>query len=179
MTARVTFVCLVVALLSAASCGSSASPVTPAPPVPQIAGDWLGEETVASLSGGECLASALEKDLVGFPSQFIGSITQTGNSVTATLDIDHTGAVCTYSGTINGSSLTLDMTACTSSSTTAVICPAGGRRNLRLLSEHMTAAIAEDRISGHFAESDNILVAGSTISVGTLGTNGSFILMRR
>jgi hypothetical protein len=153
--------------------------VIPAPPIPQISGDWIGEETVAGLTGGDCLTAALEKDLVGFPGQFSGTFAQTGASISATLDIDHTGAVCNYSGTVNGASLTLDMTGCTSTSAMAVSCPAGGARNLVLLTEHVTAGITGDRISGNFAETDNILLAGSSTSVGTLGTNGSFILMRR
>jgi hypothetical protein len=170
---------LLFALLSASVCGSPASPTVPAPPVPQISGNWLGEETVASLDGGECLGPPLRKDLVGFPGQFSGSFMQNGSSVTATLDIDHTGAVCSYSGTINGSSLTLDMTGCTPTSGMAVSCPEGGSRNLLLLSEHVTAVIAGDSISGTFAETDNILISGSTTSVGTLGTAGPFTLMRR
>jgi hypothetical protein len=176
---HVTFGFLLLALISASSCGSSATPIIPTPPVPEISGDWLGEETVTDLSGGECLQSDLQKALVGLPSQFGGSITQAGSRVTATLDIDHTGAVCNYSGTIDGSSLTLDMTGCTPSHATALSCPAGGARGLSLLMEHITAVIAGDRISGTFAESDNILVSGSTTSVGTLDTGGPFTLMRR
>jgi hypothetical protein len=167
------------ALLSASACGSSGSYTTPTPPVPQISGNWLGEETVASLEGGECLGPPLQKDLLAFPGQFSGSFMQTGSSVTATLDIDHTGAVCNYSGTIDGSSLTLDMTGCTATSGLAVSCPEGGARSLLLLSEHVTAVIAGDRISGTFAETDTILISGSTTSVGTLGTKGPFTLMRR
>jgi hypothetical protein len=148
-------------------------------PAVHISGDWLGEETVASLDGGECLAPALEKDLVGLPSQFTGTLTQAGFSVTATLDIDHTGAVCNYSGTIDGNSLTLDVTGCMGTHGPPVGCPAGGARDLILLAEHVTAVIADDRISGTFAEMDNILISGSTTSVGTLGTRGSFTLVRR
>jgi hypothetical protein len=151
----------------------------PTPAVPQISGDWLGEETVATLDGGECLASDLKKDLVGFPGQFTGSFQQTGSSVTATLDIDHTGAVCNYSGTIDGSSLSMDMTGCTSTHGGSVSCSTGGTRDLLLLREHVTAVIADGRISGAFAESDNILISGSATSVGTLDTKGSFVLMRR
>jgi hypothetical protein len=160
-------------------CGSSSSPATPTPSVPQVSGDWLGEVTVASLNGGECLAAPLRKDLVGFPGQFMGSLVQHGSAVTASLDIDHTGAVCSYAGTITGSSLTLDMTGCTVPHGMPVSCPGGGTRDLVLLAERMTAEITAERITGRFSETDNILISGSTTSVGTLGTEGSFILMRR
>jgi hypothetical protein len=174
----VTFVCLVCTLFTAVACGSASSMV-PTPAVPQISGDWLGEETVATLNGGECLAAALEKDVVGLPGQFTGSFQQTGSSVIATLDIDHTGAVCNYSGTIDGSSLSLDATGCTSTHGGSVTCPSGAARDLLLLTEHLTAVIADGRITGSFAETDNVLVPGSTTSVGTLGANGSFVLLRR
>jgi hypothetical protein len=166
---------------SAVSCGSSsgASPATPTPAVPQISGEWLGEETVATLDGGECLAAPLQKDLVGFPGQFTGTFTQSGSAVTASLDIDHTGAVCNYSGTISGTSLTLEMTGCTPTHTQPVSCPGGGTRDLVLLAEHVTASIAADRMTGTFEETDNILVSGSTTSVGTLAARGPFLLMRR
>jgi len=179
MKRPVAFLCIVVALFVASSCGSSSSPITPTPPVSPISGDWLGEETVASLSGGECLTSALQKDLVGYPSQFSGSFTQAGARVTATLDIDHTGAVCTYSGTIDGSALNMDMTSCTSTHSLAVSCPEGGARDLLLQAEHVAGTIAGDRITGTFTEMDAMFVSGSRTSVGTLGTIGSFTLMRR
>jgi hypothetical protein len=178
VTRFVAFALLVCASCSTASCGSAPSMI-PTPAVQQISGEWLGEETVASLDGGECLASALEKDLVGLPGQFTGSFVQTGVNVTATLDLDHTGAVCSYSGTIDGNSLALDMTGCVATNGTPISCPAGGARDLRLLAEHVTAVIADDRISGTFAETDDILISGSTTSVGTLGTAGSFTLVRR
>lgn len=174
-----TFTFLMFALLSGSSCGSYESSMIPTPPVPQISGDWLGEETVATLDGGECLTSALQKDLVGFPSQFSGSFVQTGSSIFAMLDIDHTGAVCNYSGSISGGALALEMTGCTSTHPKAVSCPSGGARELSLMAEHLTAVIAGDRISGTFSETDNILISGSTTSVGTLGTGGSFTLTRR
>jgi hypothetical protein len=170
---------LAFALLSVSSCGSSMPPTAPTPRAPQISGNWLGEETVASLEGGDCLAAALRKDVVGFPGQFSGSFVQNGASVTATLDIDHTGALCNYSGAINGSSLTLDMTGCTPASGLPVSCPEGEARNLSLVAEHLTAVIDGNGISGTFAETDNVLIAGSTTSVGTLNAAGSFTLIRR
>jgi hypothetical protein len=179
VTRRVSFTCLAFVLFLTSSCGSSYSPASPAPPVPQLSGDWLGEVTVTSLDGGECLAPALQKDLVGFPGQFTGRVTQAGANLSVTLDIDQTGAICTYAGTINGNSITLDKTSCTRANVSAVSCPAGGARELVLQAEHLTATISGDRISGTFAETDIILVSGSDTSVGTLATSGPFILMRR
>ena len=68
-----------------------------APSIPQVSGVWLGEQTVGSFTGGECLAPVFQ-ELLGFPSQFHATLVQSGNSVTASSDIDHTGAVCTLQG---------------------------------------------------------------------------------
>jgi hypothetical protein len=101
---------------------TSATPGTPSPP--DLTGTWIGEQTLRSLSGGDCLASALQ-GVLNLPSQFHATLAQSGNTLTASLDIDHTGGVCDYNGSIDGDSLMLTMVGCHGAKGMGLSCPTG------------------------------------------------------
>jgi hypothetical protein len=164
-------------LLVSASCGSP-SPAAPAP-TPQLSGDWLGEQTLTSVTGAECLMPVLQS-LLGTPSQFHAAFAQSGQSVTATLDIDHTGASCAYAGTIDGSTLVLTSTGCSESRLVGFHCTPDAVRDVRLQSETIRVTInADGGLSGIATETDTITVSGTSTTVGTLVANGSFTLARQ
>ncbi|HTK29482.1 MAG TPA: hypothetical protein VL309_08020 [Vicinamibacterales bacterium] len=179
MSRSVAGVCLALAGLISISCGSSAPAAPTPPPVPQLSGAWLGEQTLTSVTGAECLTPVLE-GLIGVPSQFHASFTQSGQSVTATLDADHTGASCTYTGTIDGNTLLLTTTGCSDSRLVGFHCTADAVRDVRVKSETVRATINGDgSIGGTVTETDTIDVSGTATTVGTLVANGSFTLARQ
>ena len=154
---------------------SSSPPVTPSNA--QVSGVWLGEQTVRKFTGGECLAPVFQ-ELLGFPSQFHATLVQSGNSVTASSDIDHTGAVCTFKGTIVGNSLVLTETGCSETHTTALGCPNGDVRDLVPESESLHATIDGDRITGTAIETDGVIVSGTPDRAGTFVGTSSFEMTR-
>jgi hypothetical protein len=158
-------------------CGSSPQ-TRPSPSPAQLSGVWTGEQTVTDFTGGECLGSAFE-GFVGLPSQFHATLTQSGNSLTATLDIGHTGDVCTYTGTIEGSALQLTVTSCTESKTVGLRCANGALRDVLPASEAVHATAEGNTITGTALEIDNVVVAGTSDSVGALVSHSSFALTRQ
>ena len=95
----------------ASGCGDAPTP-RPSPTPASVPGEWLGEQQVTDEAGGEGAAPVFE-DVWRLPSQFPASVTQVGSTLTAVMDIDRTGATCTYSGAIDANVITLTMTSCT------------------------------------------------------------------
>ena len=167
--------CLWLCAITFSGCGSS-SPTTPS--IPQLSGVWLGEQTLTSFTGGECLAPVFQ-DLLGFPSQFHATLTQSGNRVTATLDIDRTGSVCTYAGAIAGNTLVLTATSCAGTKVQALRCSNGAVRDLLPASEILHATVSADSIAGSAVENDNVVVSGTSNRAGTFAGNSTFTLSRQ
>ena len=156
-------------------CGSS-SPITPS--IANVSGVWLGEQTLKSFTGGECLAPLFD-DLLGFPAQFHATLTQSGHTVTATSDIDRTGDVCNYTGSIDGNVLVLTATGCTKARTVGLRCTNGALRDLLHASVNLRATVNGDGITGTALEIDSVLVSGTAGNVGMLSGNSSFSLKRQ
>ena len=162
------------AVLMSWSCGST----TPtAPFVPQVSGSWVGEGTLTSFTGGECLTPLFE-ELKGIPTQFRGSLAQTGNNVTATLSIDHVGGTCSYAGSIGGDTLVLNATSCDREGIAGLSCADGAVRDIRWQASSLTARIIDAGMTGTFIETDAIAVSGTSTNVGTFAGTGSFTLTR-
>jgi len=164
------------AMMFSGCASSSSSPTTPS--TPQLSGVWLGEQTLTSFTGGECLAPVFQ-DLLGLPSQFHATLTQSGNSVTATLDIDRTGGVCTYTGSIEGNALVLTTTSCTGTRTLALRCSNGAVRDLLPESESLHATVNVDGMAGSAVEHDTVVVSGTSNRAGTFAGNSTFTLTRQ
>lgn len=168
-------VCLV-----ATSCGAAHSPTPPTPPplFPNLAGVYLGEQTLTSAEGADCLQPIFD-DLVGVPIQFHATITQDADRVTATMDVDHTGAECTYVGTIQPNHVTLNSTSCTEPKTLALACSNGDRRDLRPVSLSLILALAAAPLQGVVVENDRVLESGTARNVDTLSALGRVTLVRQ
>jgi hypothetical protein len=172
----VAFVCVPLAALILGACESSG---TVAPPTPvAVSGAWIGDQTVTSLTGGECLAASLQT-LVNQQTPVRATLTQSGTAVTATLDNGQNSAVCNYTGTIGSNVLVLSVTACVPAKTTDVRCPGGGVRDVEVQSESLRLTVAGNRMTGTAVETDAVLVSGTTTSVGTVVIDSSLTLARQ
>jgi hypothetical protein len=158
------------------SARSSSSPTRPTP-TPDISGAWVGELTLTTFEGGECLAAAFH-DIAGLPGEFNASLAQSGTHVTATMDIGHTGAVCSFDGSVDGNQLVLNATSCTGPKTLAVPCPNDTPRGLLPESETLRATVGNSRVDGNATENDNVVLSGTSTSVGHFTGTSSFILTR-
>lgn len=158
--------------------GCASSPAAPAPPPIARETRWLGEQTLTSFTGGECLASTFEEALVGLPGEFHATLAQSETALTGELNIDHAGiGVCTYTGSINGDALELSTTNCKKQ--IELRCPDGRVRQIQVISDRLHGTVDGDRISGTATETLNILAAGTSTSVGTFVGNSSFVLTRQ
>lgn len=163
-----TFLLACVAAMASA-CGSQA-PTAPAPSVVRdLSGSWTGEQTVTGVEEGECLAP-LFREMVGTPSQFHATFIQNGPDIVATMTLDHTGAVCTYLGSVGPSGLVvLGRTACTAPQVTNLSCPGRGTRGLRVANIVVTGTLdAPDAISASALETDEVVASETQETVGRL-----------
>jgi len=131
----------------------------------QIAGTWTGTQTLTAVSGGECLGVLY--------SQFIGSsfpVTITINQTGASLSMSNGG--CSYSGTADASSFALESTAtCTQPIQRDYPCQivdGGGTRDIAFTKETLSGTLAGNSLTINITETDAVLAAGTTRSVGTL-----------
>jgi hypothetical protein len=168
-------------LVLALSCVSACAGDSPSGPsigqTAQVAGLWRGTATTSSVSGGECFASLLQS-AVGGSGAISMTLTQNGSTVSATLPGSDSTTNYTYSGTVASSTLTLSGT-CTGCDAIGVQCPSGALRDLKLQSSNITATVNGSTLAGSEVETYNVLVSGTTTSVGTLSITDTFSLTRQ
>ena len=163
-------------------CGCGSSPATPTPPSPPLipqGSTWLGEQTVTSTTGGECLGALFDDAYLGLPSQFHATLTQSGTNVVASTDIDHIGGVCGLAGSLNGNDLVMGTTGCNPPNRAQYSCAGAGARELVVSSLKLDAHVDGDRITGTAVETLNVVLPGTSTSVGTLVTISSLTLTRQ
>ncbi len=172
----------VIAALTLSGCGSSPATPTPTPkPSPLIpAGStWLGEQTVTSTTGGECLASAFKDAWTGVPGQFHATFTRSTPDVVARTDMDHIGRTCGLAGSLTGSDLVLTTTGCNPPNRVQFSCPGVGGRELVVSALKLNARVDGDRITGTAVETLEVVLPGTSTSVGTLVANSTVTLVRQ
>jgi hypothetical protein len=169
LISRITVGCLLgTVLASSLGCGSPLAPSSG-----QVAGAWIANATLVSVSGGECVGSALQ-GAVGSRDIFTTALKQTGTALVATVASQGNGTTCAYAGTVGGAVLTLDMTSCQSDRFVGLRCGNGELRDLRLVSGAITAQVNAQVGTGTDRSSWNVLMPGTTVSVGTLTLAADF-----
>jgi hypothetical protein len=165
-------------LVLALSCVSACAGNSPAGPslgqAAQVGGSWSGTATTASVSGGECFAGLLQT-AVGGSGPIVMTLTQNGSSVSATIGGGDSATTYTYAGSVGSSALTLSGT-CSGCDGVGVQCPTGALRDLKLQSSNLTATVNGNTMSGSEVETYNVLVSGTTTSVGAISITDTFSL---
>lgn len=173
---RVLAIAVLPAIL-AMGCGDD-SPSSPTPTTVQVAGVWTFNDTVTSVTGGECFASVFQA-AVGTRGTGTAQIQQSGASLTATITDDATGGSCSYTGTAGTNTIALNVVSCTASDLLGASCPGtGALRNVRLQTGSLNGTVTGSSVSGTEAQTYNVTTAAGT-GVGTLTMNGTFTATRR
>lgn len=170
--------CVALAVVLTSGCGSGGSAMPSGPSGPQVSGVWVGEQTLTTFSGADCLEPVFT-DLVGFPSQFHATFTQSAQKIEATLDIVRTGSTCTYSGTLDGDALELTSVDCTAPRTIGLRCSTGALRDLVPAHQTLHATVSGDRITGIAIENDTVTTSVVPITISSFSGQSSFILTRQ
>jgi hypothetical protein len=159
------------ALALSSACGSPAAPSS----TPSVAGAWLGNSTLATVSGGECVGSLLQS-APGGRDVFLTALKQTGSSLDATVTSQGNGTICAYAGSSAGGAVTLSLSTCQASRVPSVRCANGAVRDLQLVGGTLTANVnvAVGTGTGTDMTSWSVLSPGSTSPVGTLTLSANF-----
>jgi hypothetical protein len=139
---------------------------------------WLGHATLTSASGGECVGPTLQSK-VGGRDVFATPIRQTGNDLVAAIAYQGNATTCDLTGEIEGTSIDLTMTSCRPGRVAALPCGDGSIRDLTILTDRINATTRSGTGAGTDTSTWNVVLPGTTISVGVLTLTASFTWNRQ
>ena len=169
MAARYLF--LVVSCAFAASCGGGSSPVGPTSE--RVSGAWIGNATLTSASGGECVGPTLQA-VLGSRDIFSARIQQDGSNLAASITYQGNRTSCLYTGRTQSSSITLDVSSCPAGRVETFRCADGTMRALQVSGSQVVAQA--NGTTGHGSDTTtwNVFAPGSTASLGVLTVSSQF-----
>ena len=164
--------------LSTGGCSKSNNGPTGPSTTAQVGGDWTYTLRLNSVSGGECVGSALQ-GAIGATDSGPLIITQTGSSLSATIG-DPTVGTCSYTGNVNGDSVTLNLSRCDGGMVLGGFpCSNGVQRDIEYLSNTINASVSGTSAVGTSVETYNVHAAGTTNRISVMTLNASFDATRR
>jgi hypothetical protein len=158
-------------LVLACSCGSG-SPAEPSA-LERVSGVWVGRSTLSSVSGGECVGTML-RERIGSRDMFAAPMVQSDDHVEATVTYQGNKTACAYSGGAQGTNIQLTLTSCRVDEVRSMQCGGGESREIRLVSSRITARADNGTGNGNDTTTWNVLLPGTTTSVGTLSLTATF-----
>lgn len=161
---------LLLVALVACACGDGSTPSGPS--VERVSGVWMAHATLTSVSGGACVGSALQTS-IGNRDIFAAQIQQSNASLTGTVSSQGNQTSCSYTGSVSGSMVTLNLSSCQAGRVAAFRCADGSRYDLQLVADRMTAQ-ASSAGPGTSTSTWNVMVAGTTAPVSTLTLSARF-----
>ena len=161
---------LLLLALVACACGDGSTPSGPS--VERVSGVWMAHATLTSVSGGACVGSALQAS-IGNRDIFAAQIQQSNASLTGTVSSQGNQTSCSYTGSVSGSAITLNLSSCQAGKVAAFRCADGTRYDLQLVADRMTAQ-GISAGPGTSTSTWNVMVAGTTAPVSTLTLSAQF-----
>src|SRR5689334_5951640 len=159
-------------LLSVSACGDSTSPA--APSTEHVSGVWMGHITLRSVSGGECVGTTLQSSAGSSRDIFAAHIQQNDEALTATVGYQGNQTSCSFSGTIKGDAVTLNMTSCEADRIRNFRCADGSIRELQLVGDTMMSHPSLGYGTGTETSTWSVTAPGSTTSLGRLTLSADF-----
>jgi hypothetical protein len=119
-----------------------------------------------------CVGAALQAS-IGNRDLFAALIQQSNTSLTGTISSQGNQTSCSYSGSVSGSAVTLNLLSCQAGRVGAFRCADGTRYDLQLVAERITAQ-ANSGGPGTSTSTWNVMTAGTTATVSTLTLSSEF-----
>jgi hypothetical protein len=160
------------ALLSVSACGGSSPPT--APTTEHVSGVWMGHITLRSVSGGECVGTTLQSAAGNSRDIFAAHIQQNDETLTATVGYQGNQTSCSFSGTVKGDAVTLNMTSCQADRVRNFRCADGSMRELQLVADTMTSRPSLGYGTGTETSTWSVMAPGTATSLGTLTLSADF-----
>jgi hypothetical protein len=163
------------AVVAAVTFAACASPPPTAPSATQIAGAWIANSTLSSVSsGGECVGVDL-RNAIGRRDVFLAAIAGE-SSIQATITSQGNGTSCAYTGTNSTGGVTLTMGVCQSARVLNVACSSGARRDVQLVSSTLQARADSALGNGSGSETSawNVLDSTSQQVVSSVSVTETF-----
>ena len=174
---NVLFAIPLLALSGLSACGGGSSPA-PSPSAPAMVGGlWTGNATRTGAAGGECLGPVIGNSSDSSPRVSV-TIQQAGSSLTATVTNTLYTGVCTYSGTVSTTTLSLSLQSCQGVKVNNIKCPNGELRDMELVGDVFTGTVDAADIVGTEEQRWNTFVSGTSTATGPLVINSAFSLKR-
>lgn len=146
----------------------SACAGTPAAPSDErVSGVWIGNATLRSAAGGECVGAKLGAS-IGSRDIFAAGVQQSGPELTGKVAYQGNGTVCSYTGSVSGTTVRLNLTSCQVGRVNRIACTDGTMRDLALESSQFTASGASGTGPGTDLTTWGVFRAGTTERVATL-----------
>ena len=160
-----------------AACGGGPSAPAPAQSV-QVGGVWRGSMRVTSGAGEACVASAFQS-AAGMSFDYVLTVQQLGDRLTAASTSVATGITCQLSGSAGTSSFALSMSTCESGPPRVFSCGGGNVfRDARPSGLTVTASVTGNSATATYVETYDVVVSGTTTSLGTASVNAQLTLQR-
>ena len=161
----------VLASLLLCSCGGS-SPTTPSA-APRVSGAWIGNATLTSVSGGECVGATLSA-ATGQRDIFSARIQQTDHDLAASVTHQGNGTSCVYRGNTTNEAIDLTLASCPAGRIEAFVCTSGAVRQLEIVGAHLSARNTGRTGTGTETTTMNVFAAGSASPIGVLTVSSQF-----
>jgi hypothetical protein len=146
------------------SCSGGSSPT--APSAERVSGAWIGNSTLTSAGGGECVGASLD-GARGARDIFSARIQQTGSDLAASVTYQGNQTSCLYRGSTQNGSVDLTLASCPSGRIEAFACSNGAMRDLEIVGGRLTGRAVGRTGTGTETVSVNVFAAGGTTPLGT------------
>jgi len=167
---RVWFVLLLSLFVSSCSSSSPSSPTA----APRVSGAWIGNATLTSVSGGDCVGATLA-GAVGSRDIFSARLQQTDNDLAASLTYQGNRTSCVYRGTTSNQSISLNLASCPDGRIETFVCSNGDVRRLEIVDSRVSVLNDNRTGTGTDTTTLNVYAPGSTTSLGTVTVTSRFL----
>jgi hypothetical protein len=134
----------------------------------------MGHITLRSVSGGECVGATLQSS-AGSRDIFAAHIQQTDSTLTATVGYQGNQTSCSFTGSVNGDTVSLTMASCQADRVRSFRCANGEVRDLQLATDAMSGHASSGYGTGTETSTWRVTAPGSATSLGTLTVSADFV----
>lgn len=154
------------------SCGSS-SPSSPSA-APRVSGAWIGNATLTSVTGGECVGTTLA-GAIGSRDIFSARVQQTDNELAASVTYQGNLTSCVYKGSTSNEAINLALSSCPDGKIERFVCANGDVRRLEIVDSRVSAQNNNRTGTGTDTTTLNVYLPGSTTPLSTVTVTSQFL----